>query len=912
MKKGYLAFLLIAILAILVSGCEKAEPKKYHVGFSQCANDEWRIKMNEDMKREALFYDDIDLEISSAGGDNHKQIEDIRNFIRKKIDLLIISPNEAVAITPIVEEAYSAGIPIIVVDRKVMTDSYTAFIGADNYKIGQAVGQYISGNLSRGGNVVELTGLMGSTPGMERHQGFIGMIKQRPDIRILCSEDAKWDTESAYSIMLQVLAKYRRIDYVYAHNDIMAYGAYMAAKSVGREKEMRFVGIDALTGKGGGVELVSDGILDATFIYPSGVDQVMKEANDILRGINVPRETILSTALVDKSNVKVMQMQAASISEKEQRIGLLNNKINTYLINYSNQRMLLYLSLAVLAIIIALLLVVTFLLRSKNKLNAKLVETNSSINEQKQQLERQRDQLILLSRQVEEATQAKLVFFTNISHEFRTPLTLIADPTDRLLSDSTLDGNQKSLLLLIKRNVDILLRLVNQILDFRKFEDDKLPLNISSFDLASAVKSWNDSFVPMLGKKHIKFLVNSAPDAENVIEADFNKMEQVYYNLLSNAFKYTPENGTIEVSISSASRDGKPFACLVVHNSGSFIDASNIAHIFDRFYQSDPNNMGSGIGLTIVKAFVELHGGYVLADSRMDKGTTFSVYLPAKFISRETEGESKMLSEKKVFPADEPEEHQEYDSSKPSILVIDDNADIRNYISQLYAGNFFVLEAENGEDGIRKAIQYVPDIIILDVMMPGMSGMECCKVLKGELQTCHIPIIMLTAWAMDEKRIESYRLGADSFIAKPFKSELLTARIDNLLENRARMQSDVVEERADAGNGMVEMDRKFIDKMKRYIIDNMSNPNLDIDSLSEQMALSRTQLYRKVKMLTNYSPNEYIRFLRLRKAMQFLSTSSLNINEICYETGFSSPSYFSKCYKEQFGELPSDYKKRIK
>jgi DNA-binding response OmpR family regulator len=296
----------------------------------------------------------------------------------------------------------------------------------------------------------------------------------------------------------------------------------------------------------------------------------------------------------------------------------------------------------------------------------------------------------------------------------------------------------------------------------------------------------------------------------------------------------------------------------------------------------------------------------------MDKGTTFSVYLPAKCISRETEGESKMLLEKTVFPADEPEEHQEYDSSKPSILVIDDNADIRNYISQLYADNFFVLEAENGEDGIRKAIQYVPDIIILDVMMPGMSGMECCKVLKGELQTCHIPIIMLTAWAMDDKRIESYRLGADSFIAKPFKSELLTARIDNLLENRARMQSDVVEERADAGNGMVEMDRKFIDKLKRYIIDNMSNPNLDIDSLSEHMALSRTQLYRKVKMLTNYSPNEYIRFLRLRKAMQFLSTSSLNINEICYETGFSSPSYFSKCYKEQFGELPSDYKKRIK
>lgn len=909
-----LVTLLVGVVAL--SSCHNLskDSATYHIGFSQCTSDEWREKMNSDMLREVMLYDNISLDILTADGDNSRQIEDIRYFMDSGVDLLVVSPNEAVAITPVIEEAYKKGIPVIVVDRNVLTDCYTAFVGANNYQIGQAVGGYISGLLPHGGKVVEITGLMGSTPAIERHQGFLNVIRESKKIDIICSEDAMWIEDMAYSQMLNILAKHDDIDVVFAHNDIMAYGAYRAAKSVGRENSIKFVGIDALPGETNGVGLVSAGIFDATFMYPSGVGVVIRTALDILEGRSFQRQTTLSTAIIDKTNVKVMEMQGLFITEQEVKIEQLNARAGDLMNSYTSQRTIIYMSMCFILLVVIMLIILASALKSKNRLNQKLVEQNEDISEQKRQLEIQRDQLIELSHQVEEATQAKLVFFTNISHEFRTPLTLIADPLDRLCKETLTDDERRYLLGLISRNVNILLRLVNQILDFRKYESGKLQLSFSEVDFAAKISEWNDSFVPIFKRKQIELHTLCDDRYDYVVSLDEDKVEQIYYNLLSNAFKYTPQGGTITITIGCVKHNGVESIELTMNNSGSYIPIDKLNQIFDRFYQLEGNTYGSGIGLAIVKAFVELHQGTVFATSTEENGTTITVRLPK--LERNVGKEAEISLSTIIVPENDEEynlyqEREKNGYTKPTVLVIDDNDDIRSYIHQLFHTDYEVIEASNGSAGLDMARRYVPDVILMDVMMPGMNGLDCCEKLKADVLTCHIPIIMLTARSVESQRVEGYQHGADSYITKPFSSEVLSARIRNLLDARSRAQKALVEGSL-VGEELIDMDREFIDKLNSYIEANMSNSQIDVETLCDHLAMSRMQLYRKIKMLTNYSPNEYVRVSKLKKAQELLVTTSLSIAEICYMTGFSSPSYFSKCFKAYAGCLPSDYQRKVK
>ena len=307
--KRFSAIIALALAVVLCLSCSGGGGSKHFViGFSQCANDAWRLKQNEEILQEAMFYNDIDVIIRSAGGDNAVQQKDIEWFIREGVDLLIVSPNEAAPITPYVDKAFERGIPVIVVDRKILSDSYSAFVGADNYQIGKSIGLYVSKLLHNGGDIVELSGLVGSTPAMERHDGFISEISKHSNLKLLCSRDAQWVRSAAYSEMMEVLSKYNDIDLVFCHNDDMAYGAYMAAKSVGQEKKMLFVGIDALSGEEGGVALVLNDVLDATFIYPSGGDVIMRVASKILHGEDYPRNNTLNTSLVNKNNAKIRKL----------------------------------------------------------------------------------------------------------------------------------------------------------------------------------------------------------------------------------------------------------------------------------------------------------------------------------------------------------------------------------------------------------------------------------------------------------------------------------------------------------------------------------------------------------------------------------------------------------------------------
>lgn len=898
----YLLLFVLLVCGGVVTSCSRHEVR-FHIGVSQCSDDEWRHQMNNEMLREALFYDGVEVEIRTVKDDNARQAEDIRHFIEAGVDLLIVAPNEAEPITPVVEEAYDRGIPVIVVDRRILSEKYTAYVGADNYEIGKAIGKYVSNMLHGKGMVVEIAGLAGSTPAIDRHEGFMSVISACPDIRLLAKEDGAWLRSRAEERMDTLLDRFPEIDVVYAQNDRMAAGAYAAAMRRKREKEMRFVGTDAIPGEGYGVEQVLSGELDATFIYPTGGDRVMQIAMDILNKRDFPRETILNTSVVDRDNALIMKMQTAHISSLDEKIETLNGKINQYLARYATQQVVLYGSLLVLLLVVGLLVAVYLSLRTKNRLNREL-------SLRKEQLEQQKDQLERLSRELEAATHAKLVFFTNVSHDFRTPLTLIADPVDQLLADRSISEQSHQLLELMKKNVHILLRLVNQILDFRKVENGRMELHLEPFDLLNSFEGWNDSFRVALLKKHIAFSFEPASGVDYRMLADAEKMERIYFNLLSNAVKYTQENGKIVVRLEAEDRHFR----LSVFNSGSYISTTDVEAIFERFYQVGGHQAGTGIGLALVRAFVEMHGGNIMAHSN-EKGTTFTVTLPKRDVSQYHPAVPTLPADEEdiastLVDADIPTGEGMTEDDCPTVLVIDDNADIRHYVKALLSKEYRVLDAADGAAGIRLAMKYVPDVIISDVMMPGMDGLECCRRLKGELQTCHIPVILLTACSLDEQRIQGYEGGADSYISKPFNSQLLLSRIRNLITNHRQLKQFFGDSRSIEKESISELDKDFVTRFKVLVGEKMKDPELNVEDLGRDMGMSRVQLYRKLKSLTNYSPNELLRQMRLKKAASLLAASDMTIAEVAYEVGFSSPSYFTKCYKEQFGESPTDFLKR--
>lgn len=954
---------IFPVLALIVAltACQTSRPR-YVIGVSQCSNDAWREKMNNEMLTEALLYDDVIVEIRSAEDNNNRQIADIRSFIDRGVDLLVVAPNEAIPVTPVVEEAFASGIPVIVVDRKILSDHYTAYIGADNYQIGKVIGEYVAAHLDGCGKVIELTGLGGSTPAIDRHQGFLSVINRFPDIRLLCSEDARWQQEVAERKTDSLCWLYPDTDLLFAHNDAMAYGAYLAARRALANHKIDFIGIDGLPGPGNGIDRVKEHVFDATFIYPTGGDRVIATAMNILTGQPYERETLLSTAIVDSSNATVLEMQTQELLEQQNKINFFKSKVNNYLLRYSTQLTISWFSIVCLLLIAVILLLVWRSFRAKSRLNHELMRRNDEITSQKERLEEQRDMLIELSRQLEEATQAKLVFFTNVSHDFRTPLTLIADPVEHLLTDDRLTDDQRFYLQMARKNAQILLRMVNQILDFRKYENGKLELSPARLDLHASMLAWNASFRELALRRKIRFGFSCTCRSDFYTVADGEKIERAYYNLLSNALKFTPAQGFIQVSLTrEPTPAGSDRFRLCVTNSGSYIAPEQAARIFDRFYQTDRNNAGSGIGLALAKVFVEMHGGTIGVESSHDEGTTFTILLPAVPVGRTVPGcdvppaaetapgsvtvvpapdtvagigavpeacivPAADAAAACVLPSDAavlacgptqtrpgPPDGGEMpcEESFQHVLIIDDNHDIRAYLRRILGDEFVVSEACDGDEGFANAVKSVPDVIVSDVMMPRSDGITCCNRLKQELSTCHIPIVLLTACSLDEQRIEGLRSGADAYLAKPFNAEVLIATIHSLLENRAKLRQYYGDNRQPAIKGLVnDMDKDFMARVRTLIEENIDNPDFNVEEFGRSVGMSHAQLYRKIKALTDYSPNEYVRVTRLRQAAVLLSSSELTIAEAAYRVGFSSPSYFAKCFRRLYGETPADYQKR--
>lgn len=919
MKRLVCAWIGGFCLLFLSVACSRKEAD-YTIAVSQCSEDDWRAQMNKEILREALFYLGVNIEVYQAHDDNVRQIQDIESLIKKKVDLLIVAPNEAEAITPVIEKVYDAGIPVILVDRKINSEKYTAYVGADNYEIGRRAGEYIADRLKGKGRVIEIAGLKGSTPAVERHRGMVEALKAAPDVQVIASVEAGWFQQKAGEVMDSLLDVYPQVDLVFAQNDRMAIGAYEKARQKKRAGQIAFVGVDAVTD---GVESVAGGRLDATFIYPTGGDKVMQVAMAILRGEPYQRENILSTALVNRANARVMQMQMKHILTLDQKIELLNRQLDDYFLRYSAQKMFLY---ACVVILVLAGFLFFFLVRAfwvKNRLNTELSSQKQQLEQQRDQLQAQRDQLIVLSRQLEEATHAKLAFFTSVSHDFRTPLTLIADPINQLLEEKHLGERERNMLEIVRKNVAVLLRLITQILDFQKYEHGKLALRLSEFNALECIKDWTEAFHTLAFRKHIQFEVKAEGDvAQYVMVADAEKIERITYNLLSNAFKFTPEKGEIKVVLSRIEQNNQACICMEVRDTGIGMSEEHIHHVFEHFYQIDVQHTGSGLGLALVEAFVNLHRGTVQVESGKGKGTCFRVILPMK-----QEGEVKGLTEKNealeilqegaVLDAGQETLHQwtentgvEESADKEMVLVIDDNQDVRDYVKMLLQDKYVVVEAVNGLEGVKQAMKYVPDVVVCDVMMPVMDGIACCKRLKSELQTLHIPVLMLTAYAMDEQRIQGYDSGADAYLTKPFNAKLLMTRIRNLIDNRKRLKSLAEDVTGGGKQSLGEVDKGFVEKLKTLIDEKMGDSELSVEDLGAELGLGRVQLYRKTKSLTGYAPNELLRIARLRKAASLLASSEKTVAEITYEVGFSSPSYFTKCYKDYFGESPSEFLKR--
>lgn len=919
MKRLVCAWIGGFCLLFLSVACSRKEAD-YTIAVSQCSEDDWRAQMNKEILREALFYPGVNIEVYQAHDDNVRQIQDIESLIKKKVDLLIVAPNEAEAITPVIEKVYDAGIPVILVDRKINSEKYTAYVGADNYEIGRRAGEYIADRLKGKGRVIEIAGLKGSTPAVERHRGMVEALKAAPDVQVIASVEAGWFQQKAGEVMDSLLDVYPQVDLVFAQNDRMAIGAYEKARQKKRAGQIAFVGVDAVTD---GVESVAGGRLDATFIYPTGGDKVMQVAMAILRGEPYQRENILSTALVNRANARVMQMQMKHILTLDQKIELLNRQLDDYFLRYSAQKMFLY---ACVVILVLAGFSFFFLVRAfwvKNRLNTELSSQKQQLEQQRDQLQAQRDQLIVLSRQLEEATHAKLAFFTSVSHDFRTPLTLIADPINQLLEEKHLGERERNMLEIVRKNVAVLLRLITQILDFQKYEHGKLALRLSEFNALECIKDWTEAFHTLAFRKHIQFEVKAEGDvAQYVMVADAEKIERITYNLLSNAFKFTPEKGEIKVVLSRIEQNNQACICMEVRDTGIGMSEEHIHHVFEHFYQIDVQHTGSGLGLALVEAFVNLHRGTVQVESGKGKGTCFRVILPMK-----QEGEVKGLTEKNealeilqegaVLDAGQETLHQwtentgvEESADKEMVLVIDDNQDVRDYVKMLLQDKYVVVEAVNGLEGVKQAMKYVPDVVVCDVMMPVMDGIACCKRLKSELQTSHIPVLMLTAYAMDEQRIQGYDSGADAYLTKPFNAKLLMTRIRNLIDNRKRLKSLAEDVTGGGKQSLGEVDKGFVEKLKTLIDEKMGDSELSVEDLGAELGLGRVQLYRKTKSLTGYAPNELLRIARLRKAASLLASSEKTVAEITYEVGFSSPSYFTKCYKDYFGESPSEFLKR--
>lgn len=721
MKKISIPLLLVLILA----ACSQQE-HIYKIGVSQCSIGWWRSKVNNEMlAAQHLFDQDVKVEIVDCYDQSDDQIRQIDSLVESGIDLLVVAPNDY-KIAPALKRTKDKGIPIVLFDRMVDSDDYTAFIGGSNVAIGSLAANYAAQLVaeSEGNNVLEIAALQKTSPARERHQGFESAIKQHKEVNYRCII-GNWDDNHTHDILKKEIEEGRRPDIVFCHSDFMALGAHRAVAEAGLEQQVKVIGVDGLPNEG--IEYVQKGWLVGTCVYPTHGEEIVRLALNILSGQPYERDNYLNILLITPENVDMISRYANEMMHQNEDLVVIQEKLENYFGLYHVQAKIIWVSVSAILLLIVAVILTWQGVRQTRRAHRRMKQLNK------------------------EQTQ----FYTNASHQLKTPLTLIAGPVKQLLEHNALKGDDRGLLEIVGRNVTQLESLVSNVLNFQR-------------------------------------------EVQNTVSDE-----------------------TAGVALpQSTSR-------AIVHES----------HL-------------------------------------------------------------EMLN-------------QEDTDELPNILIVEDNDDMRRYLRTLLADRFYVLEACDGQSGLRLARESVPDLIVSDVMMPLMDGLQLCKHLKEDFITSHIPVILLTARSEERQQMEGYESGADAYLTKPFSADLLVSRIYNLLDNRRQLRhlfDNSKQDQAPADVKLTTQDKLFMDQLKEAINSNMANPNLKMDELGEQLGISRVQLYRKVKTLTGLSPVELLRQMRLQKGKVLLNTTTKTVAEIAYEVGFNSSSYFANCFKKQFGKLPMEFR----
>ncbi|MNX68031.1 Sensor histidine kinase TmoS [compost metagenome] len=903
----YILLLFVASLSLV--SCKEKSDNQIKIGFSQAmTTDDWRKQMNSSIKIEASLRPEVNLTIRDANNNVDKQIEDIESFISNKVDVIIVSPIESKPLTAVVEKSIKAGIPVLVVDRKIDSENYTAYLGADNIEVGRIAAKYIISKSSGSGKIIEIMGAIGSSPAYERSLGFNQIIRDNPRFRVINSIQGNWEKESVKAPLKEILLQNNDIEYVFAHNDRMALSAWETAKTLGLENKIKFIGVDGLNSVNGGIELVKNGILDGTILYPTGGNEALKLALKINNNEPIAKNNILKTIVIDQVNAEIIENQMDKVDQQQAVIESQQGAIKVQEREYASQNNLVRLLSFFLVIILSLTIYSIY--------------STISISRKKKQLERinqtvidQNDEIQKMSEIAKKSNEAKLNFFTGLSHEFKTPITLIMSYVESLIENDKIKGTALiEEVKLIHKNSNRLLRLINQLLDFRKIEEQKFSLRASNtkiYDFSTDVMA---NFKGEAARRNIDFQL-TCKNKNLELYIDRGLMDKVYYNLLSNAFKFTPDNGKIAIVITENSDNTVKIS---FKDSGIGIPENELGMVFNPFFRASNNNKNSsGIGLYLSEEFVELHHGKIELKSKLGcefivtllKGNT---HLKSSEIVDKSDNQSTIsnfLIDNINTDIDLETAKVHSESEKHTLLIIEDNAELVSFL-KVKLSNEYLVYLSDGSDAIEKAMEIIPDIIICDINLVDKNGYEISKELKKDLRTSHIPIIVLTAQSSKESVLKGFQSGVDQYLTKPFSLSVLRQSISSLLFNREKLRyyytNNIyrVEPESKFGN----QEQLFITKMNDIINLNVENPKFSVEDLAEKLNVSRVQLYRKVKAIIGINISDHINNVKLEKAAELLKSNTMNISEIAYSLGFSSPNYFSTAFKNKFGLSPKEYK----
>lgn len=903
--KNYSVTVILILILLCLSCTPKVHKQSIQVGFSQAmSSDNWRQEMEKSMQVQSSLYPNVELEIKNADNNVENQIEQIEDFVNAGVDVLIVSPIKSKPVTTAIENATKAGIPTIIIDRKIDGTNYTTYIGANNINIGKDAAKYILSGIKSSATVVQITGDIASSPAQERKLGFESVIRRSDKLNLVGTINGDWEKSSLIKPLEKLLDSIVP-DYIFAHNDRMAMGVWEVLKQRALEDKVKIIGVDGLYGPNGGIQYVKDELLLATILYPTGGAEAIDLAVKLVNGEIVTKNNILNTVVIDSVNVDLMRNQFNKLVEQQNDIERQQSVIDKQIKAYQSQNVLIKLMIGLLVLLLVLALWSIYsaikIKRSKRKLEL--------INEK---IKTQRNQIKKFANQLKISNESKINFFTALSHEFKTPLTLITSSVETIYEQNKpLARNSSFEINLILNNSRRLIRLVNELLDFRKLETGSFLLKARKTDVLEILKEVIDDF-KLEAIKHSVLLESKYPKTPCFIWADTYALDKVFFNVLSNAMKFTPAQGKIEVLVNQTDQ----FVKIHIKDSGIGIPQEDIQNVFDPFVQASNNRRpSSGLGLYVAKQLVELHHGTI--EIHAHNGTEFVItllkgkeHLKDKSVDLAAfeKPKSKLIEIQSQEISTIERESETIQDHLPNLLIIEDNRDLCELLRKQLQDDFNMY-ISYGINAIQQALSLIPDIIICDLNLPEVSGFELAKKLKEDLRTSHIPVIVLTALDDQESYLKALHCGADFYMKKPFQIEALRQVLKTILYNRERLRY-YYSNKLDSvvSSDFDKEEQTFIKKMNGIILENLTNPDFTVEILAKNLNISRVQLYRKSKAILGLSISDHINEIRLEKAKELLGDVSIPISEIAFEVGFSSPGYFSTVFKNKYGVTPNRYR----